>query len=64
MSFELKYNKLLNLVPNQDLTNFLGLKNLNDEKYSIKFIRTFDYLYLTFDFIKLKIEKLVSLLKH
>ena len=63
MSFEVKYNKLLNLVPNQDLTNFLGLKNLNDEKYIIKFIRAFDYLYLTFEFIKIKNRKISEFIK-
>nr|QDY52107.1 hypothetical protein 3_86 [Mimiviridae sp. ChoanoV1] len=63
MSFDVKYNKLINQVPNQDLTNFLGLVNTEEEKSSIKFIRAFDYLYLTFKFFKVKNRELSEFIK-
>ena len=63
MSFNIKYNKLINQVPNQDLTIFSGLVNTKDEKSSIKFIRAFDYLYLTFDFFKIKNRALSEFIK-
>ena len=52
MNFDFRYQKFLENIPNRNLSNYLGLIDSQNEKSTINFLKSDDYLYLNISFKK------------
>ena len=52
MNFDYRYQKFLENIPDRNLSNYLGLIDTQNEKSTINFLKSEDYLYLNIEFRK------------
>ena len=50
MNFDSRYQKFLEKIPDKNLSNYLGLIDSRNEKSTINFLKSDDYLYLNIEF--------------